>query len=61
MQSTPRNLEGDLTVAEFCAQQKIKPSCFYKHLRDGKIRSFKRWGRRIIPAAESERIKREGT
>ena len=47
-------------VREFCSRAGISPSCFYKYLKRGRIRVIKIGGRTLIPAAEAERIFREG-
>jgi predicted site-specific integrase-resolvase len=62
MQSTLLKQDTEhLTIDEFCAKEDIKQSCFFKYVRLGKIRTIKRFGRRLIPVEEAKRIHEQGT
>ncbi len=50
-----------LRVRPFCQRIGISPASFYKYVGLGKIRVVKIAGRTLIPAAEVDRLLREGT
>jgi excisionase family DNA binding protein len=47
-------------VAHFCKSIGLGKSKFYELVRDGKIRTIVIGGRRLVPAAEAQRLSREG-
>jgi len=47
-------------VNDFCAVTGIGRTSLYELIRDGKIKTVRIAGRRIIPASEAERLLNEG-
>jgi excisionase family DNA binding protein len=47
-------------VAHFCKSIGLGKTKFYELVRDGKIRTVVIGGRRLVPAAEAQRLTREG-
>jgi excisionase family DNA binding protein len=47
-------------VNDFCAVTGIGRTSLYELIRDGKIKTVRIAGRRIIPASEAERLLKEG-
>jgi excisionase family DNA binding protein len=47
-------------VAHFCRSIGLGKTKFYELVRDGKIRTIVIGGRRLVPAAEAQRLAREG-
>jgi excisionase family DNA binding protein len=47
-------------VAQFCKAVGLGKTKFYELVRDGKIKTVVIGGRRLIPAAEAQRLVREG-
>jgi excisionase family DNA binding protein len=47
-------------VAQFCKLIGLGKSAFYERVRDGRIRTIRIGGRRLVPAEEAQRLVREG-
>jgi excisionase family DNA binding protein len=47
-------------VAQFCKLIGLGKTAFYERVRDGRIRTIRIGGRRLVPADEAQRLIREG-
>jgi excisionase family DNA binding protein len=63
MKSSMDSVEPDrlaFRVKPFCESIGISRTTFYELVRNGKIRTIVIGGRRLVPAAEAQRLVREG-
>jgi excisionase family DNA binding protein len=47
-------------VAQFCKLIGLGKTAFYERVKDGRIRTIRIGGRRLVPAEEAQRLVREG-
>ena len=61
MQAKPERVERlAYGVSQFCALIGVKRTAIYERIKDGRIRTIKVGGRRLVPAEEAKRLTREG-
>jgi excisionase family DNA binding protein len=62
LQSSDKEKNSPLAfrVSQFCEQIGLGKSAFYERVKDGRIRTIRIGGRRLVPADEVARLLREG-